>query len=149
MQPGILSGGSQLFADHLKDRLGLDYAFGNQLEIRGNTFTGRITGEVIVAPQKARLVNWIADQGGIPLDQTVAIGDGPTMPSCSVRRDWELPTMPGSPQRGCCWEYPKPVPRAVPSDLPLSGFLPPPPSLPSRSGGRSRGFSPLECPRCP
>jgi phosphoserine phosphatase len=100
MQPGILSGGFQLFADHLKDHLGLDYAFGNQLEIKGNTLTGRITGEVIDAPQKARLVNWIADQGGIPLDQTVAIGDGPTMPSCSVRRGWELPTMPGRSSTG-------------------------------------------------
>jgi len=37
---------------------------------------------------------------GIPLDQTVAIGDGPTMPSCSVRRDWELPTMPGRSSTG-------------------------------------------------
>jgi hypothetical protein len=37
---------------------------------------------------------------GIPLDQTVAIGDGPTMPSCSVRRGWELPTMPGRSSTG-------------------------------------------------
>jgi phosphoserine phosphatase len=72
----VVSGGFQQFTDHLKDRLGLDYAFGNQLEIRGNSLTGRIKGEVIDAAQKAKLLNWIADQEGILLDQTVAIGDG-------------------------------------------------------------------------
>jgi phosphoserine phosphatase len=100
MQPGILSGGFQLFADHLKDRLGLDYAFGNQLEIKGNTLTGETKGEVIDAPQKAAFLKWIADLEGIPLDGTVAIGDGPTMPSCSVRRDWELPIMSGRSSTG-------------------------------------------------
>lgn len=72
----IVSGGFQFFADHLKDRLGLNYAFGNQLEIRKNLLTGRIRGEVIDAAQKAKLLNWIADQEEILLDQTVAIGDG-------------------------------------------------------------------------
>jgi phosphoserine phosphatase len=72
----VVSGGFQFFADHLKDRLGLDYAFGNQLDIQGNSLTGRIKGEVIDDAQKARLLNWIADQEGILLDQTVAIGDG-------------------------------------------------------------------------
>jgi len=46
------------------------------LGIRGNALTGAITGEVIDAAQKAKLLNWIADQEGILLDQTVAIGDG-------------------------------------------------------------------------
>lgn len=72
----VVSGGFQLFADHLKDRLGLDYAFGNQLEVRETSLTGRMKDDVIDAAQKARLLNWIADQEGILLDQTVAIGDG-------------------------------------------------------------------------
>lgn len=72
----VVSGGFQFLADHLKDRLGLDYAFGNQLDIRGESLTGRIKGEVIDDAQKARLLNWIADQEGILLDQAVAIGDG-------------------------------------------------------------------------
>jgi phosphoserine phosphatase len=72
----IVSGGFQFFADHLRDRLGLDYAFGNQLEIRGKSLTGRIKGKVIDAAQKAKLLNRIADQEEILLDQTVAIGDG-------------------------------------------------------------------------
>ncbi|MFB0506443.1 MAG: phosphoserine phosphatase SerB [Thermodesulfobacteriota bacterium] len=72
----VVSGGFQQFTDHLRHRLGLDYAFGNQLELRGKSLTGRIKGKVIDAAQKARLLNWIADQEGILLDQTVAIGDG-------------------------------------------------------------------------
>jgi len=72
----VVSGGFQRFTDHLKERLGLDYAFGNQLEIKGSSLTGRIKGDVIDAPQKAKLLNWIADREGILLDQTVAIGDG-------------------------------------------------------------------------
>ncbi|MFX0145278.1 MAG: phosphoserine phosphatase SerB, partial [Candidatus Hodarchaeota archaeon] len=72
----VITGGFQLFAAHLKDRLGLDYAFGNQLEIKGTSLTGKIKGEVVDAAQKAKLLNRIADQEEILLDQTVAIGDG-------------------------------------------------------------------------
>ncbi len=72
----IVSGGFQCFADHLKDHLGLDYAFGNQLEIKGDSLTGRIRGHVVDAAQKAKLLNLIAEREGILLDQTVAIGDG-------------------------------------------------------------------------
>jgi phosphoserine phosphatase len=72
----LVTGGFQFFADHLKNRLELDYAFGNQLEIKGSSLTGRIKGDVIDAAQKARLLNWIADREGIFLDQAVAIGDG-------------------------------------------------------------------------
>lgn len=72
----LVTGGFQFFADHLKDHLGLDYAFGNHLEIKGSSLTGRVTGDVIEAAQKAKLLNWIADREGILLDQAVAIGDG-------------------------------------------------------------------------
>jgi len=72
----LVTGGFQFFADHLKDHLELDYALGNQLEIKGGSLTGRIKGDVIDAAQKAKLLNWIADREGILLDQAVAIGDG-------------------------------------------------------------------------
>jgi phosphoserine phosphatase len=72
----VVSGGFQQFTDHLKDRLGLDYAFGNQLDTSGGSLTGRIMGDVIDAAGKAKLLNRIADQEGVLLDQTVAIGDG-------------------------------------------------------------------------
>jgi phosphoserine phosphatase len=73
---GIVSGGFDIFADWLKDRLGLDFAFANRLEIKNGILTGKVQGDIVDAVQKARLVNQEACNLGIPLDQVVAIGDG-------------------------------------------------------------------------
>jgi phosphoserine phosphatase len=73
---GIVSGGFDIFADWLKDRLSLDFAFANRLEIKNGILTGKVQGDVVDAAQKARLVNQEACNLGIPLDQVVAIGDG-------------------------------------------------------------------------
>lgn len=72
----ILSGGFTYFANALKDKLGLDYAFANELEIIDGKLTGRVVGTVINAEQKALLLNLIAQQENISLEQVVAIGDG-------------------------------------------------------------------------
>lgn len=73
---GLVTGGFHYFADHLKDRLGLDFAFANRLEIKDGRLTGRIEGDVLDAMGKARIVNQVAAREGIILDQTVAVGDG-------------------------------------------------------------------------
>ena len=73
---GIVSGGFDIFADDLKDKFGLDFAFANQLETKNGVLTGKVHGDIVDAAQKARIVNQIACDMGIPLDQVVAIGDG-------------------------------------------------------------------------
>ena len=73
---GIVSSGFDIFADWLKDRLSLDFAFANRLEIKNDILTGKVQGDIVDAVQKARLVNQEACNLGIPLDQVVAIGDG-------------------------------------------------------------------------
>ncbi len=73
---GVVTGGFDFFSDHLKERLGLDFAFANRLEIKNEALTGRVTGPIVDAAQKARLVNQISNQEGILLDQTVVVGDG-------------------------------------------------------------------------
>ncbi len=73
---GIVSGGFDIFADLLKDKFSLDFAFANRLEIENGTLTGKVQGDIVNAAQKARLVNQVACDEGIPLDQVVAIGDG-------------------------------------------------------------------------
>jgi len=73
---GIVSGGFDIFADLLKDKFSLDFAFANRLEIENGTLTGKVQGDIVNAAQKARLVNQLACDEGIPLDQVVAIGDG-------------------------------------------------------------------------
>ena len=73
---GILSGGFDIFTARLKDKFSLDFAYANRLEIQNGALTGKIEGEIIDAAQKARLLNRLACDNGIPLDQVVAVGDG-------------------------------------------------------------------------
>lgn len=73
---GVLSGGFDVFADYLKEELDLDFAYANRLEIKNGSLTGRVQGDVIDDAQKAKLVNRVARDMRVLLDQTVAIGDG-------------------------------------------------------------------------
>ncbi|WP_269854539.1 phosphoserine phosphatase SerB [Streptomyces sp. RPT161] len=75
-QVGIVSGGFTQVTDELKERLGLDFAAANTLEIVDGKLTGRVTGEVVDRAGKARLLRRFATEAGVPLAQTVAVGDG-------------------------------------------------------------------------
>lgn len=72
----LISGGFTYFAFALKDKLGLDFAFANELEIVDGKLTGNVVGPIVNAEQKALLVKLLAQQMGIHLEQVVAIGDG-------------------------------------------------------------------------
>jgi phosphoserine phosphatase len=73
---GLISGSFHYFADHLKERLGLDFAFANELEMKNGALTGRLLGDIVDGPYKAKIVNVVSSEEGVFLDQTVAIGDG-------------------------------------------------------------------------
>jgi phosphoserine phosphatase len=73
---GVVSGGFTQVTDWLTDELGLDYAAANTLEIADGRLTGRITGQLIDRPGKERMLRLFAAQAGVPLSQTVAVGDG-------------------------------------------------------------------------
>lgn len=72
----IVSGGFTSITDRLKDELGLDYAFGNTLEIDDGVLTGEVTGAIVDRERKAELLRIIADEEGLPTRQIVAVGDG-------------------------------------------------------------------------
>lgn len=72
----LISGGFTYFTNYFKDKLGLDYAFGNELEISSGVLTGNITGTIISPQQKALILDLIAQQENINIEQVVAIGDG-------------------------------------------------------------------------
>ncbi len=72
----VISGGFTYFAEALKEQLGLDYAFANELDVKDGVLTGEIVGSVVNAEQKATLLKLIAQQESISLEQVVAIGDG-------------------------------------------------------------------------
>ncbi len=72
----LVSGGFTYFTERLKEELGLDYAFGNELEIRDGKLTGEIKGRIIDAKEKARIIEEIARKEGISKENIVAVGDG-------------------------------------------------------------------------
>lgn len=73
---GVVTGGFDFFSERLKEQLGFDFAFANRLEIKNGALTGRVSGEIIDAAMKARIVNRISCDERILLDQTVVVGDG-------------------------------------------------------------------------
>ena len=72
----LISGGFTYFTDVLKQRLGFDYAFANELEIENGVLTGEIKGEIIDAEAKGRIIYKLADLEKISPDSIVAVGDG-------------------------------------------------------------------------
>jgi phosphoserine phosphatase len=73
---GIVSGGFTQITDPLAEALGLDFAAANTLEVVDGRLTGGLVGEIVDRPGKARALVRFAAQYGIPLEQTVAVGDG-------------------------------------------------------------------------
>jgi phosphoserine phosphatase len=73
---GIISGGFDIAAERLRERLNLDFAFANRLEISDGILTGAVHSPIVDAGMKARLLMHIAQRENIPLEQTIAIGDG-------------------------------------------------------------------------
>ncbi len=72
----ILSGGFNYFGRFLQHKLGIDYVFSNELEIKDGKLTGKHLGEIVNGEMKAELLKKIAFKEDIHLEQVVAIGDG-------------------------------------------------------------------------
>ncbi|MFO7788430.1 MAG: phosphoserine phosphatase SerB [Halospina sp.] len=72
----ILSGGFTYFARHLQQRLNIDYVYANDLEIRDGRVTGEVPGRIVDGQRKAELLEQIADEERIRLEQVIAVGDG-------------------------------------------------------------------------
>jgi len=72
----VVSGGFDHVVDPIAAQLGIDHAVANQLEVVEGRLTGGIVGEIVDREGKARELRRIAASERIPLEQTVAIGDG-------------------------------------------------------------------------
>jgi len=73
---GIVSGGFVQVIEPLAAELGIGYVAANVLEIAAGKLTGRLSGPVIGRAGKADALRRFAADAGVPLSQTVAIGDG-------------------------------------------------------------------------
>ncbi|MDH4160448.1 MAG: phosphoserine phosphatase SerB [Actinomycetota bacterium] len=72
----IVSGGFSQVTDPLAADLGLDYSQANTLEVADGRLTGGLVGVVVDRAEKAAALERFAAAAGVPLAQTVAIGDG-------------------------------------------------------------------------
>ena len=72
----IVSGGFTRVTDRLVERLGIDYAAANTLEVVDGRLTGRLLGPIIDRSGKATALERFAREAGVDASQTVAIGDG-------------------------------------------------------------------------
>jgi len=73
---GVVSGGFHEILDPLAEHLGLDFWRANRLEVVDGKLTGGLVGPIIDGAAKAStLIEW-AEESGVPLSQTVAVGDG-------------------------------------------------------------------------
>lgn len=73
---GIVSGGFRQVIEPLAHDLMMDFVAANELEIVDGKLTGRVIGQVIDRPGKAKALRDFAQQVGVPMEQTVAVGDG-------------------------------------------------------------------------
>jgi len=74
--PAVVSGGFEQILSPLLDQIGVRHLRANQLEIADGVLTGRVVGEIVDRPGKARALENFALEVGVPLEQTVAVGDG-------------------------------------------------------------------------
>lgn len=72
----VISGGFMEVVEPLRQRLGLDYAFANRLEVKDGKLTGKVVGQVVNRQRKADLLESLAQTERIALDQVIAVGDG-------------------------------------------------------------------------
>lgn len=73
---GVVSGGFRQVIEPLAHELMLDFVAANELEIVDGKLTGRVIGPIIDRPGKAKALRDFARQAGVPMEQTVAVGDG-------------------------------------------------------------------------
>jgi len=80
----LVSGGFTYFADRVKERLDIDFARSNVLEVESGPHCGMLTGRMVDqswgdicdGAEKRRTLLEVASLLGIPMEQTIAMGDG-------------------------------------------------------------------------
>jgi phosphoserine phosphatase len=72
----LVSGGFVFFTERLKQRLGLDFAYANTLEIVQGKLTGNVLGDIVDAQAKADLLVKKREELNLKAAQVIAIGDG-------------------------------------------------------------------------
>ncbi len=72
----IVSGGFSQLTDRLAGELGIDFSVANELEVVDGKLTGRVVGEIVDRAAKAAALRRFAEEAGVSVHSTIAIGDG-------------------------------------------------------------------------
>jgi phosphoserine phosphatase len=72
----LVSGGFTQVINRIADDLGVHYLAANTLEVVDGTLTGRLVGDIVDRAGKATALRRFADDAGIPVANTIAVGDG-------------------------------------------------------------------------
>ena len=73
---GVVSGGFHEVVDLLADDAHIDYRLANRLETRDGVLTGKVLGDIVTKHVKLDSLHAWASELGLPMSQTVAMGDG-------------------------------------------------------------------------
>jgi phosphoserine phosphatase len=74
--PAVVSGGFVEVLAPLLAELDVEHLEANRLEIRDGVLTGRLAAPIVDRAGKAEALRRFAEEVGVPLEQTVAVGDG-------------------------------------------------------------------------
>jgi phosphoserine phosphatase len=72
----LVSGGFTFFTDRIKERLGLDFASSNVLEIRDGRLTGSVIGAVVDGAAKLAALEAACAALGVTPEASIVLGDG-------------------------------------------------------------------------
>jgi phosphoserine phosphatase len=72
----LVSGGFTYFTNRLKQQLGFDEAWANELEVVDGHLTGRVVGAVVDGVAKAEHLRHARTRLGLTRDAVIAVGDG-------------------------------------------------------------------------
>ena len=76
----LVSGGFTFFSERVRQRLKLDFARANVLQVQDGKLTGTVVarpwGDVVDGAEKRRVLLEVAELIGIAAEQTIAVGDG-------------------------------------------------------------------------
>ena len=72
----LASGGFTFFTDRLKEKLGFDYSFANQLEIKNNLLTGKVIPPIFSSEDKLKKLKFLIEKLNIKKEEAMAVGDG-------------------------------------------------------------------------
>ena len=73
---GVVSGGFLEVADRIVEAAGIDYCLANRLEVQNGKLTGKLAAEIVTRERKLEALRSWAHELGLPMSQTVAMGDG-------------------------------------------------------------------------